>query len=244
MEVQLSVTDRKRNSWPAYATGLRARMRCPVPGAGRDGERIGRPLGPHAHRAGRTQFLDSAGARPSAVPAVFDQAQADAQPELAVLSAIAHGRDPDVDTARRIAFGAMRASLRLDADRVLLYHDSVLASLSEAARKSLQAMDTTVSGCTAPSATSRPRTASPAETGPSSGRAAAPLKRRLQPPSRYSNNSAPTRNALARTRDCGRAWTPRPALAYQLLSSKLPAISRKRANRDSKIGGGAVQVTA
>ena len=29
-----------------------------------------------------------------------------------------HGRDPDVDTARRIAIGAMRASLRVDADRV------------------------------------------------------------------------------------------------------------------------------
>jgi hypothetical protein len=68
-------------------------------------------------------------------------ARAAADPELAVLSAMAHGHHPDVDKAVEIAIVAMNASLGLDPDRSMLYFDLVYASLSEAARKSLQAMD-------------------------------------------------------------------------------------------------------
>lgn len=64
-----------------------------------------------------------------------------ADPELAVLSAMAHGRDPDTERSVRIALAAQMASIHLDADRSALYVDLILNSLSEAARRRLQAMD-------------------------------------------------------------------------------------------------------
>ncbi|MBX3695756.1 MAG: DUF4351 domain-containing protein, partial [Steroidobacteraceae bacterium] len=72
---------------------------------------------------------------------ITEEAQARSAPELAVLSAMAHGRDADIGKAARIAAAAQAASARLDDDRSRLYFDLVLASLSEAARKELQAMD-------------------------------------------------------------------------------------------------------
>jgi predicted outer membrane protein len=75
------------------------------------------------------------------VPVVTDEQVARADPELAVLSAMAHGKDSDPDKALQIATAAMAASVGLDAERSTLYFDLVLASLSEAARKALQAMD-------------------------------------------------------------------------------------------------------
>jgi hypothetical protein len=77
---------------------------------------------------------------PSGVPEIIDSAQAQADPELAVLSAIAHGRDADVGKSVRIALAAESASAGLDEDRSKLYLDLILASLSEAARTELQTM--------------------------------------------------------------------------------------------------------
>lgn len=79
--------------------------------------------------------------RPASVPAVTDETQAQADPELAVLSAIAHGQDGDSGTAARIARVAYDATASLDPDRSQLYVDLVLASLSEAAKRELQAMN-------------------------------------------------------------------------------------------------------
>jgi hypothetical protein len=78
---------------------------------------------------------------PSGVPEVTDAAAACADPELAVLSAMAHGRDADAGKVLRIAVAAMAASVGLDVERSTLYFDLVGASLSEAARKALQSMD-------------------------------------------------------------------------------------------------------
>ncbi len=76
----------------------------------------------------------------SGVPEISDEAQAKADPELAVLSAVAHGADEDFEKSARIALAAQAALLDLDADRSLMYHDMLLAGLSEAAREVLQAM--------------------------------------------------------------------------------------------------------
>jgi hypothetical protein len=69
------------------------------------------------------------------VPEVTDEVQARLDPELAVLSAMAHGQNADSGKAVRIALAAQLASLGLDEDRARLYFDLVLASLSEAARR-------------------------------------------------------------------------------------------------------------
>jgi hypothetical protein len=77
----------------------------------------------------------------SGVPIVTDPRAANADPELAVLSAMAHGRDADAGTALQIALVAAAASVGLDAERSVMYYDLVFASLSEAAKRALQAMD-------------------------------------------------------------------------------------------------------
>jgi hypothetical protein len=64
-----------------------------------------------------------------------------ANPELAVFSAMAHGRDANTQQSVRIAMAAQRASVDLDADRVRLYFDLIISSLSEAARSALKNMD-------------------------------------------------------------------------------------------------------
>jgi hypothetical protein len=141
VEAQLAPDEHKRFAWPVYAVGLRARMRCPV---------CLLVVTPHESVARwANKPIDLGGGNlfaplvlgPSGVPKVTDQARAVADPELAVLSAMAHGQDQDPDKALQIAVAAMTASLGLDAERSTLYFDLVVASLSEAARKSLQAMD-------------------------------------------------------------------------------------------------------
>ena len=58
-------------------------------------------------------------------------------PELAVLSARAHGRDADVDKAAKIASAAVAAVHDLDDDRKRLYFDLVRAALSDAVKESV-----------------------------------------------------------------------------------------------------------
>ena len=60
---------------------------------------------------------------------------------MAVLSAMAHGKDAHTDKAVQIALVAEFAIAGLDPDRSKLYFDLVRHSLSEAARRALQAMD-------------------------------------------------------------------------------------------------------
>src|SRR5262249_29503593 len=74
-------------------------------------------------------------------PVIEDPVRAAADPELAVLSAMAHGCDSDTERSVRIALAAQLASEHLDAERSGLYVDLILNSLSEAARRRLQTLD-------------------------------------------------------------------------------------------------------
>jgi hypothetical protein len=141
VEAQLSPDEHKRFAWPVYAVGLRARMRCPVCLLVVTAhEAVARWAAAPIDLGGGNRFSPLV-LGPSGVPQITDQNRANADPELAVLSAMAHGQDADSDRALQIAVAAMTASLGLDAERSVLYYDLVYASLSEAARKSLQAMD-------------------------------------------------------------------------------------------------------
>lgn len=66
-----------------------------------------------------------------AVPVVRDQAEAIRSPELALLSAMVHGRGDAADDIARAAFAAVRG---LDEERAALYNDIALTSLRTAAR--------------------------------------------------------------------------------------------------------------
>lgn len=57
-----------------------------------------------------------------------------------MLSAMAHGKDGDTNKASRIAAAAIAATAGLDPDKRSLYFDLVRWSLSDAVRRSLDAM--------------------------------------------------------------------------------------------------------
>jgi len=138
VEVQLARDDRKRFTWPVYATGLRARFECQatvlVVTPGMDVARwAAEPvtLGPGS------SFCPLV-LGPDAVPVVTDRARAEAEPELAVLSVMAHGRG-DVERAVQIALAAVAGVGHVsDRDLSVLYSDLIDAALSEAARKAFQ----------------------------------------------------------------------------------------------------------
>jgi hypothetical protein len=137
VEVQLSPDDDKPFSWPAYVANLRARLRCPVALlviAADDA--VARWAARTVNIGGLHNFAPYV-LGPSCVPEVLDEAEARENPELAVLSAMAHGRDASPERAAEIALIAQKATADLDADRKTIYFDLILDSLGEAARKAL-----------------------------------------------------------------------------------------------------------
>jgi hypothetical protein len=141
VEVQLSHDEDKRFVWPVYVVNLRARLRCSVCMlVVTADESVARWASKRIDLGGDCCFKPWV-LGPSGVPEIQDDEQAAADPELAVLSAMAHGGDGDVAKAARIADVAQSASLQLDAGRARLYVDLVFHSLSEAARRALRNMN-------------------------------------------------------------------------------------------------------
>ena len=141
VEVQLSQDPKKTFVWPVYVTNLRARLRCPVCLlVVTSDEATARWACKPIDMGGGNRFMPMV-LEPSGVPAVTDEEQARADPELAVLSAMAHGRDADTRISVQIALAAHLASMGLDAERSRLYFDLVVNALSEAAKRELRTMD-------------------------------------------------------------------------------------------------------
>jgi len=135
VEVQLQKDERKPFTWPVYIAGLRARFECPTCVL------VVTPSEPVADWA-RTPIGLGPGSLvvpfvigPKAVPIVRDIEAAKRDPELAVLSAMAHGKG---DMAPEVALAALAAAAGLDEERALLYSDVIMASLSEASRTALE----------------------------------------------------------------------------------------------------------
>lgn len=137
VEVQLQRDDRKKFTWPLYMMALRARLECNTcvfvvtPSA-------------DVARWAAEPILGGPGFRvqplvlgPDAVPIVADVDEARGAPELAVLSAMAHGKD-SLEIAVQVAMAAATAAHELDRERWLLYFQMIRAALSEAARKAFQ----------------------------------------------------------------------------------------------------------
>lgn len=136
VEVQLDEDSDKAFTWPAYVAGARLRFRCDavlvvIALDQRVANWARQPIA-FGRGAGHLQALVLG---PNEVPAVMDVAVAKANPELAVVSAIAHGRDADIQRAVAIAAAATGAALSVEGERGLLYYDLIKAALSSAARK-------------------------------------------------------------------------------------------------------------
>jgi len=142
LEMQLGKDENKPYAWPAYVVNLRARIRCPVClFVITAEERIARWAGKAISLGGGNWFTPWV-LRLSGVPEITDEDQARKDPELAVLSSLGHGDDPDPEKSARIAWAACAASAGLDEERSTLYCDLVRNSLSEVARRALEEMDT------------------------------------------------------------------------------------------------------
>ena len=138
IEVQLGIDSRKRFTWPEYAMGARAVHSCPVSLLVVAPDPDVAAWCAEPIETGIPGFV----LRPpvlgrAAVPVVTDPAEAARRPELAVLSALAHGAS---ELGAAIAAAALPAIRGLDEERARFYGDLVLNSLNEAARRALEAM--------------------------------------------------------------------------------------------------------
>ncbi len=138
IEVQLGIDARKRFTWPVYATSLRARHGCEA------AVLVVTPEEAVARWCDAPIAIGPAGSvvrpivlGPSRVPVVTDERAARAEPELAVLSAIAHATDA-TEVALAIATATLGAARDLDEERARLYADLVLSRLGAAARAALE----------------------------------------------------------------------------------------------------------
>lgn len=138
VEVQLAKSEEKRFTWPAYVGNARSKHRCPTdlliiapdPAVAMwCAESI--PMGVPGF------VLTPPVLGKTAIPVVTDPSEAERRPELAVLSAMAHG---DSDAAIDIVQAALPVIKKLDDKRSTFYYDLVYNSVNEAVRKALESM--------------------------------------------------------------------------------------------------------
>ncbi|NEE03558.1 hypothetical protein [Phytoactinopolyspora halotolerans] len=136
VEVQLHEDENKKRSWPTYVANLHARLDCPV---------VLLVVCPRARTAtwarsaielGPGHIIQPMVVGPEAVPVVTDPARARQEPELAIISALTHGRDL---RHRAILDAATTALNTFDPEHALLYAETMLVALPKEARRYLEA---------------------------------------------------------------------------------------------------------
>lgn len=135
-EMQTDFDARKRYRWPVQAGGLWARHRCPVALVvlaldDRVAAAYRQPVDLGWGLITLTPIVLGA----ESFPWITDHAEARACPELAVLSAMAHGRRPG---AEHVALAAITACADLDNERQIFYPDFIIARLGAVARAALE----------------------------------------------------------------------------------------------------------
>jgi hypothetical protein len=139
LEVQLAPDHDKEFAWPMHAAGVAARERCPVTliVLTLDEQTAGWAAAPRSLRTGGPAVVAPVVIGPAQIPRVTDRETARALPELAVLSAAAHGRTP---SAEQIAHAAIVACAALDSWHHALYADFVVACLSPETRRAMEVL--------------------------------------------------------------------------------------------------------
>ncbi|MEQ4302523.1 hypothetical protein ABNF97_14190 [Plantactinospora sp. B6F1] len=144
LEIQRRWDATKRRTWKLYVAQLEAELNvdaallvyCPNP-------RTARRYRSLFEFDGLSLSLRPLIFTPSDVPLVVDVDLARTNPALAVLSAICHGHDPQVEAT----FPALMAALRsVNPKTAILYYDVVLAGLPATARTRWEAFMTTTAG--------------------------------------------------------------------------------------------------
>jgi hypothetical protein len=136
VEVQLSRDSRKRFSWPAYLTSLRERLRVPVElvviaPSPKVAAWARRPIA-----TGHPGFdLSPTVLSGAEIPRITNPREAARAPELAMLSVLAHGHEPDALAVATAALGAARV---LDRERAADYHELIWMSVAKPLRRKLE----------------------------------------------------------------------------------------------------------
>lgn len=137
IEAQLEPDRDKLYTWPLYAVGARERHRCPfVVIVVTPRRRTARWAAATIDLGGASQYRPLV-VGPDGIPEVTDRRLARREPQLAMLSVMAHGRG-DVKTAAAIGGAAARAISRFPEEQRLLYSLLIQANLSKAARKAIE----------------------------------------------------------------------------------------------------------
>lgn len=137
IEAQLQDDPRKRFTWPVYTVSARARFECPFVLV------VVTPDPTTARWASQSIELGG-GMRwapfvvgPEGIPIITDIQRARREPELAVLSVMAHGRG-EPQTAVAIALAAAAAVEQLSEEQQVLYSAFIETALGDAARKAFE----------------------------------------------------------------------------------------------------------
>ena len=141
VEVQLRIDAQKRYSWPHYAASLRVRLSCPTCVLVYTPDLEVAAWAARVVTGGPGWSLQPLVLGPDLVPVIAAREEAAARPELAVLSAMAHGRRLPPEQAAVLAATALEAVVKQGDGPTGLYYDLVVDSLSEAARKAFESMD-------------------------------------------------------------------------------------------------------
>lgn len=139
VEVQLSVDPDKRFSWPVYLTTTREQYRCAVdllvvaPDMA-VADWCAKPI-----EIGPPGFvLTPMVLRQKLIPVVTDEADAARRPELAILSAMAHGQTDAAPLIVKALVPVLEELATINNDRSTMYLDLVYNSVNEAARRILE----------------------------------------------------------------------------------------------------------
>lgn len=136
IEIQRQPDDDKVWSWPAYLLEVRDRWRCPVVVLVICTDNATARWGAQPIELGPGSVITPCVVGPGQVPVVTDPEQARRSPQLAVLSALAHGGAPD----RREVLDALVVAYNTAGHaRGSLYHDLMTVGLPVAALKYLEA---------------------------------------------------------------------------------------------------------
>jgi hypothetical protein len=138
VEAQLGIDPDKPFTWPMYAVSARARYRCPfVVLVVTPDPTTARWAAQPVDLGGDTMWK-SLVVGPEGIPIITDVDAATCEPQLAVLSVMAHGRGHDVATAVAIAAAAAVGARSLPEPMRMLCFALIESSLGDAAKRSFE----------------------------------------------------------------------------------------------------------
>lgn len=138
VEVQRGRDDEKQWSWPLYLTGVRHRLKCPTAVLVICTDDATATWAYKPIELGPGAVVSPFPVGPNQVPVVTDPDRARESPQLAVLSALAHGGNPD---RRGVLDAVPFAYESVGKEWAALYHDLMAGGLPEAALKYLGGTD-------------------------------------------------------------------------------------------------------